>query len=253
MISRTQEGGLHRTDTPHNQQRHVLARAERRRDAVIDPLARARGTLLHTLKDGLPARSRLNHLADKLVGFGGKLEASRSSTPASLFGRYQRIFDTPGQGCRAATSASVSAPMAPSFFPRRLCRPTCRAHRAGGRWHHSRRCPRDIIRSPEPLHCPADICPVDIFAQRQHVWIARPTLEAIDQEQSSRRSKGSLRRVRGQVSGFVRRCGLTFRSPGTTCRSIRRLRDSQNTCCLMGGRASLPVAADRRRGARSGR
>jgi hypothetical protein len=25
---------------------------------------------------------------------------------------------------------------------------------------------------------------VDIFAQRQHVWIARPTLKAIDQEQS---------------------------------------------------------------------
>jgi hypothetical protein len=25
---------------------------------------------------------------------------------------------------------------------------------------------------------------VDIFAQRQHVWIARPALEAIDQEQS---------------------------------------------------------------------
>jgi hypothetical protein len=63
----------------------------------------------------------------------------------------------------------------------------------------------------------------------------------------------SLRRVRGQVSGFVHRCGLIFRSPGTTCRSMRRLRDSQNTCCLMGGRASLPVAADRRRGARSGR
>ena len=74
-------------------------------------------------------------------------------------------------------------PMAPSFFPRRLCRPTCRAHRAGGRWHHSRLCPRDI-RPPEPLHCPVDICPVDIFAQRQHVWIARPTLKAIDQEQS---------------------------------------------------------------------
>jgi hypothetical protein len=34
------------------------------------------------------------------------------------------------------------------------------------------------------LHCPVDICPVDIFAQRQHVWIARPTLKAIDQEQS---------------------------------------------------------------------
>ncbi len=44
-----------------------------------------------------------------------------------------------------------------------------------------------------------------------------------------------------------------FRSPGTTCRSIRRLRDFQNICSLMGGRASLPVAADRRRGARSGR
>jgi hypothetical protein len=29
-----------------------------------------------------------------------------------------------------------------------------------------------------------DIRPVDIFAQRQHVWIARPTLKAIDQEQS---------------------------------------------------------------------
>jgi hypothetical protein len=28
------------------------------------------------------------------------------------------------------------------------------------------------------------ICPVDIFAQRQHVWIARPTLKAVDQEQS---------------------------------------------------------------------
>jgi hypothetical protein len=37
---------------------------------------------------------------------------------------------TPGQACRAATSASVSAPMAPSFLPCRLCRPTCRAHRA---------------------------------------------------------------------------------------------------------------------------
>jgi hypothetical protein len=81
------------------------------------------------------------------------------------------------------TSASVSAPMAPSFFPRRLCRPTCCAHGARGGWNHSRRCPRDI-RPPEPLHCPVDTCPVDIFAQRQHVWIARPTLKAIDQEQS---------------------------------------------------------------------
>jgi hypothetical protein len=69
------------------------------------------------------------------------------------------------------------------LFSRRLCRPTCRAHRARGGWNHSRRCPRDI-RPPEPLHCPVDICPVDIFAQRQHVWIARPTLKAIDQEQS---------------------------------------------------------------------
>ena len=51
------------------------------------------------------------------------------------------LFDVSGP-------ASVSAPMAPSFFPRRLCRPTCRAHRAGGGWHHSRLCPRDI-RPPE--------------------------------------------------------------------------------------------------------
>jgi hypothetical protein len=80
------------------------------------------------------------------------------------------------------TSASVSAPMAPSFFPRRLCRPTCRAHRARGGWNHSRRCP--VTRPPECRDCPVDICPVDIFAQRQHVWIARPTLKAIDQEQS---------------------------------------------------------------------
>jgi hypothetical protein len=38
--------------------------------------------------------------------------------------------------------------------------------------------------NPEPLDCPGDSCPVDILAQRQHVWIARPTLKAIDQEQS---------------------------------------------------------------------
>ena len=74
-------------------------------------------------------------------------------------------------------------PMAPSFFPRRLCRPTCRAHRAGGGWHHSRLCPRDI-RPPECRDCPVDIRPVDILAQRQDFWIARPTLKAIDQEQS---------------------------------------------------------------------
>jgi hypothetical protein len=134
-------------------------------------------------------------------------------------------------------------PMAPSFFPRRLCRPTCRAHRAGGRWHHSRLCPRDI-RPPECRDCPVDICPVDIFAQRQDFWIARPTLKAIDQEQS-------LATVHHAIAGSLGH--EIFRSPGTTCRSMRRLRDSQNTCCLMGGRASLPVAADRRRGARSGR
>ena len=51
----------------------------------------------------------------------------------------------------------------------------------------------------------------------------------------------------GHVIIFETRC------PGTTRRSMRRLRNSQNTCCLMGGRASLPVAADHRRGARSGR
>jgi hypothetical protein len=34
-----------------------------------------------------------------------------------------------------------------------------------------------------PAECP-DCPPVDILAQRQHVWIARPTLEAFDQEQS---------------------------------------------------------------------
>lgn len=32
--------------------------------------------------------------------------------------------------------------------------------------------------------CPVDIRPVDILAQRQDFWIARPTLKAIDQEQS---------------------------------------------------------------------
>ena len=200
-----------------------------------------------------------------------------------------------GQGCRAATkrpltSASVSAPMAPSFFPRRLCRPTCRAHRARGGWNHSRRCP--VTRPPKSRDCPVDIRPVDIFAQRQHVWIARPTLKAIDQEQSlatvhhaiagspaarsprGRRPPPQFARTppshRTSVQGpvrFVRRVDQhpdyhpmarrhrdrIFCSPGTTCRSIRRLRDSQNICCLMGGRASLPVAADRRRGARSGR
>jgi acetone carboxylase gamma subunit len=40
-----------------------------------------------------------------------------------------------------------------------------------------------VIRPAECPDCPpVDICPVDILAQRQHVWIARPTLEAFDQE-----------------------------------------------------------------------
>ena len=139
--------------------------------------------------------------------------------------------------------ASVSAPMAPSFFlavsaARRAAHTGQEADR-----NHSRRCPRDI-RPPEPLHCPVDIRPVDILAQRQDFWIARPTLKAIDQEQS-------LATVHHAIAGSLGH--EIFRSPGTTCRSMRRLRDSQNTCCLMGGRASLPVAADRRRGARSGR
>jgi hypothetical protein len=81
------------------------------------------------------------------------------------------------------TSASVSAPMAPSFFPRRLCRPTCRAHRARGGWNHSRLCPRDI-RPPKPWVCPVDISPMDILAQRQDFWVARPTLKALNQKQS---------------------------------------------------------------------
>jgi hypothetical protein len=67
-----------------------------------------------------------------------------------------------------------SSPSLPPYVPRTPAR---------GGWNHNRRCPRDI-RPPELLHCPVDICPVDIFAQRQHVWIARPTLKAIDQEQS---------------------------------------------------------------------
>ncbi len=114
----------------------------------------------------------------------------------------------------------------------------------GTRWTEAQPAVSRDTRPPEPLHCPVDICPVDIFAQRQHVWIARPTLKAIDQEQS-------LATVHHAIAGSLGH--EIFRSPGTTCRSMRRLRDSQNTCCLMGGRASLPVAADRRRGARSGR
>ena len=73
-------------------------------------------------------------------------------------------------------------PMAPSFFPRRLCRPTCRAHRAGRRRKHYRRCP--VTRPPKSRDCPVDIRPVHILAQRQDFWIARPTLKAIDQEQN---------------------------------------------------------------------
>ena len=42
---------------------------------------------------------------------------------------------------------------------------------------------RDIW-PPECRDCPVDIRPVDILAQRQDFWIARPTLKAIDQEQS---------------------------------------------------------------------
>jgi hypothetical protein len=30
------------------------------------------------------------------------------------------------------------------------------------------------------------------------------------------------------VATNLRRCGLIFRSPGTTCRSMRRVRDSQS-------------------------
>src|SRR4029453_14083995 len=106
----------------------------------------------------------------------------------TLMDGYTRVRLTPEIAGRPGAGGpddweSVSAPMAPSFFPRRVCRPTCRAHRARGGWNHSRRCPRDT-RPPEPLHCPVDICPVDIFEQRQHVWIARPTLKAIDKEQS---------------------------------------------------------------------
>jgi hypothetical protein len=119
---------------------------------------------------------------------------------------------TPRGDQATLTSASVSAPMAPSFLPRRLCGPTCRAHRARGGWKHSRRCPRDT-RPPEPLHCPVDIRPVDIFAQRQHVWIARPTLKAIDQEQS-------LATVHHAIAGS----GGSIASGS----SIRRLRDSQS-------------------------
>ena len=77
---------------------------------------------------------------------------------------------------------------APSFLPRRLCRPTYRAHRAQGRWHHhSRRRPRDI-RPSECWDCPVDIRPTDIFAQRQDFWVARPTLEPFDPAQNSWRS-----------------------------------------------------------------
>jgi hypothetical protein len=73
--------------------------------------------------------------------------------------------------------------MAPSFLPRRLCGPTGRADRARGGSNHSRRRPRDI-RPSECWDCPVDISPTDILAQRQDFWVARPTLKAVDQEQS---------------------------------------------------------------------
>src|SRR5262245_38189879 len=41
-----------------------------------------------------------------------------------------------------------------------------------------------VTRPPECWDCPMDIRPVDSLAQRQHVWVARPTLKAFDQEQS---------------------------------------------------------------------
>src|SRR4029453_4890534 len=63
----------------------------------------------------------------------------------TLMDGYTRVRLTPEIAGRPGAGGpddweSVSAPMAPSFFPRRLCRPTCRAHRARGGWNHSRRC-----------------------------------------------------------------------------------------------------------------
>src|SRR6266545_4496978 len=86
----------------------------------------------------------------------------------TLMDGYTRVRLTPEIAGRPGAGGpddweSVSAPMAPSFFPRRLCRPTCRAHRARGGWNHSRRCPRDI-RPPEPLHCPVDMYDANLSA-----------------------------------------------------------------------------------------
>jgi hypothetical protein len=54
--------------------------------------------------------------------------------------------------------------------------------RIPGQGNHSQRCA--VARPAECRDYPVDICPVDIFAQRQHVWIAHPTPKALNQKES---------------------------------------------------------------------
>ena len=107
------------------------------------------------------------------------------------------------------------APMAPSSFPRRLCR-------------------RDIPRTPgirqtetlpavsrhpaaEILGLSVDICPVDIFAQRQHVRIAR----SVCLRRSTRRK--ASRPVHHHIEGFS---GSSIASPMASSAARRQRADA---------------------------
>ena len=166
--------------------------------------------------------------------------------------------------------------MAPSFFPRRLCRPTCRAHRARGGWKSQPAVSTSTSGRRNPGIVPWTSVPWTYSHSVNTSGSRVLRLRRSTRSKASRRSIMLLQvlrrldrlrfpcRIIHSIGVVVPHRNLPERrprtehqcrgrSPGTTCRSIRRLRDSQNTCCLMGGRASLPVAADRRRGARSGR
>jgi hypothetical protein len=66
---------------------------------------------------------------------GAAASADAAAAPRTPHFRTHTWAGLPRGDQATLTSASVSAPMAPSFFPRRLCRPTCRAHRAGCQDH----------------------------------------------------------------------------------------------------------------------